>query len=162
MALRLFLMRHGKSNWSAHYSGDHERPLAERGITAAQNMGRLVRDARQLPEKIISSTALRASQTAEFFTQGSERLIPITLERDFYESSPQRVLHRVIKEEDPSSLMIVGHEPVWSMLAGQLIGDAHLVFPTAAIARIDCEIAHWSELTFGMGQLRWLLQPKFF
>ena len=155
-------MRHGKSDWSADYLGDHERPLAPRGVNASEKIGRLVQNSGQLPEHILSSTALRARQTASYFIQGADKSIPIQLVREFYESSPQIVLEHIQSISEISSLMIVGHEPVWSSLAGKLIGDANIAFPTAAIARIDCDISSWSELSFGKGQLRWLLQPKFF
>ena len=57
--------RHGKSDWNAKYEGDHNRPLSKRGIKAAKLMGEYLFNIKQVPEKIISSTAIRAKTTAE-------------------------------------------------------------------------------------------------
>ena len=61
----ILLFRHGKSNWKAQYENDHERPLSKRGVKAAKLMGKYVFQIKQVPDKIISSTALRAKTTAE-------------------------------------------------------------------------------------------------
>jgi phosphohistidine phosphatase len=37
----LLIMRHGKSDWEGGVA-DHERPLAPRGVRAAQSMGRFL------------------------------------------------------------------------------------------------------------------------
>ena len=61
----ILLFRHGKSNWKAQYDNDHERPLSKRGVKAAKLMGKYAFQIKQVPDKIISSTALRAKSTAE-------------------------------------------------------------------------------------------------
>lgn len=159
-ALRLFLMRHGKSDWSADYGHDRDRPLAKRGIQAARQMGECLAEGKQLPELIVSSTALRARRTADVFVAGTGGSIPIQQSDHFYESTPQRVLAEVQAVEAVMSVMVVGHEPTWSMLASQLIGGGELAFPTAAIARIDFDCDRWSQVKMGRGLLKWLLQPK--
>ena len=57
-------------------------------------------------------------------------------------------------------LLLAGHEPTWSSLAGLLLGEASLRFPTAAVARIDFEVDSWRDVRAGGGTLRWLLTPK--
>ncbi len=163
MTLRLFLMRHGKSDWSAGSGRDHERPLAQRGIQAVLRMGQCLSTGEQLPELIVSSTAVRARSTADLLVQGAQTSIPIEMSDAFYESTPERVLADIKKrKDDVSSLMIVGHEPTWSSLASQLIGGGELAFPTGAIARIDFDCERWTQVAKGRGVLKWLLQPKLF
>jgi phosphohistidine phosphatase len=62
--------------------------------------------------------------------------------------------------ENPECLLLTGHEPTWSELAGRLIGKAVVRVPTAAMLRIDFEVGAWQQLAFGSGELRWLLPPK--
>ncbi len=50
--------------------------------------------------------------------------------------------------------------PTWSALAGRLIGRAVLKLPTGAMLRIDFDSDDWQTLSFGSGELRWLLPPK--
>ena len=61
----LICFRHGKSDWSADYESDHNRPISNRGIKASVRMGKYLSQINQQPELVISSTALRARGTAE-------------------------------------------------------------------------------------------------
>ena len=62
--------------------------------------------------------------------------------------------------DEYESVMFVGHEPTTSLLAGQLIGGASIRFPTAAVARIDLNVAHWKSCRGGVGSLVWHIIPK--
>jgi phosphohistidine phosphatase len=68
----------------------------------------------------------------------------------------------LVQEEhsETARLLVAGHEPTWSDTVSQLIGGANLRFPTAAVARIDFDISHWSQVAFGRGELIWLIPPK--
>jgi len=57
-------------------------------------------------------------------------------------------------------ILFAGHEPTWSMLAGALVGDARIRFPTAALARIDLNVKHWREAEYGTATLAWHVTPK--
>jgi phosphohistidine phosphatase len=86
---------------------------------------------------------------------------PIEDEPRLYGASPDEVLETIRECDDSCDrLLLAGHEPTWSELAGLLIGEAAIRFPTAAVARIDFEIESWQEVDFGHGILIWLLTPK--
>ena len=59
----LLLLRHAKSDWDASYADDHERPLAKRGKKAAALIGRHLAATGQVPDRVVSSTAVRAADT---------------------------------------------------------------------------------------------------
>jgi len=159
--LSLILFRHGKSDWDAPYTGDHERPLIERGREAARVMGRLLQDCGQVPDLAIASSAVRARDTLQLAAKAGHWRCPIQIEDALYEHSARDVLKRIQRiEDDVESLLLTGHEPVWTDLAGRLIGKAVLKIPTGAMLRIDFEVEHWSQIDFGQGELRWLLPPK--
>jgi len=63
MTKQLMLLRHGKSDWSADYQLDLDRPLAKRGKKAARAVGMFLDKTGQTPELILQSPARRASQT---------------------------------------------------------------------------------------------------
>ncbi|MCM1983364.1 SixA phosphatase family protein [Lyngbya confervoides] len=161
MTLNLLLMRHGKSDWSDDVQRDHDRPLAPRGIKAAQFMGQTLARAEQLPELIISSTAVRARTTAEEFIAALGIALPMQTCDQFYDSTPEQVLQVIRKLNGPDWVMVVGHEPTWSRLTSLLMGGGTLIFPTAAIARIEFDCELWSQVRPRQGALKWLLQPKF-
>ena len=62
---KLIVFRHGKSDWEGDVGSDHERRVAPRGQKAARTMGRFLSLARQAPDSIIASSAVRARTSAE-------------------------------------------------------------------------------------------------
>ena len=60
----LVVMRHAKSSWKAADLPDHERPLNGRGRRDAPRMGRWIARHAAVPDRIVSSTAIRAQTTA--------------------------------------------------------------------------------------------------
>ena len=124
-------------------------------------MGRLLHHTRQVPDLAISSSALRARDTLHLAARAGRWKCPLRIESALYGSSPSAMLAWVKDLEDtPACLLLTGHEPTWSDLAGRLIGKAMLRVPTAAMLRIDFDAETWQQLEFGSGELRWLLPPK--
>ena len=157
----LFVLRHGKSDWRASYETDHLRPLAERGVAAAQQMGRFVSASGQVPERVISSSAVRARTTAELAIAAGQWQCPAVYTDALYGASVASVIDLVRSEKEAtSSLLLVGHQPTWSELISDLVGGATVHFPTAALARIDFATDRWVEIASASGTLRWLVTPK--
>jgi len=157
----LILFRHGKSDWDAPYSTDHERPLTSRGKEAARCMGRLLTQTRQVPHLAVSSSAQRARDTLHLAAQAGRWHCPMRIDSALYESTARNVLDWVkALQENPECLLLTGHEPTWSGLASLLIGRALIKVPTGAMLRIDFDIDSWQEIDAGQGELRWLLPPK--
>jgi len=156
------IMRHGKSDWDADAQSDHARPLANRGILSAERMGEVIRDLGIIPGLVISSTAVRARATAELarITGGwASRLI---LEDDLYGASPRGALEVVERYAgECERVMIVGHEPTWSMLIRQLTGGSCAV-RTATVADIEIHVSDWDTTTSASGTLVSLLQARQF
>jgi len=157
----LLLMRHGKSDWNATFGHDHERPLAHRGVKAAKMMGRFLSDAGETPDAIITSSAVRADQTVRLASDAGAWGAPLRVTDRFYNTRSEAVLREVRAEpEDTTRLMIVGHEPTWSLLLSSLVGGGRHPLPTAAVARIDLPAATWVDAELGTGDLRWLVTPR--
>ncbi len=156
----VYVLRHGKSDWQASYGSDHERPLAERGIEAAELMGRFLATTGQVPAMVLSSTAVRARRTAELAQTAGAWETPLETTDALYGASVATVLDLVQRQDDAlDSLLLVGHQPTWSEVIWELTGGS-VRFPTAALARIDCQIPRWRDIDAGSGTLRWLMTPK--
>lgn len=157
----VFVLRHGKSDWNIGYGSDHDRPLAPRGIAAAKLMGRFLTDNRQIPAKILTSTAVRASTTAELAMTSGQWDCPISYCEDLYGATVSTVLNLLQREDDAlSSILLVGHQPTWSEIIADFTGGTAIHFPTAALARVDFESDRWRDVATGAGTLRWLVTPK--
>jgi phosphohistidine phosphatase len=157
----ILVLRHGKSDWHVGHGSDHERPLAPRGIAAAELIGRFLKQNGQVPAKVLSSTAVRARSTAELAMTAGQWECPASYTDTLYGASVSRVLDLLRLESDNlPSLLLVGHQPTWSELIADLCGGAVVQFPTAALARIDVPLDRWRDLQPGTGTLRWLVTPK--
>jgi phosphohistidine phosphatase len=157
---RLILFRHAKSDWDTDFASDLERPLAPRGIAAARAMGVALARAGEIPGLVLSSSAVRARTTAELAIEAGGWECPLEVTEALYMATISGVLgevHRV----DPAveRLMLVGHEPTWSALAGILTGGSHIAMKTASVAAIDFGIDTWRGASGGRGELMWLLSP---
>jgi phosphohistidine phosphatase len=161
MTRTLLLMRHGKSDWDAEYEGDHERPLAKRGRKAASRMGRFLAEVGETPDRIVSSTAVRARTTAERVMKGGSFKCPLELSEALYGTSAEGVI-AAASEVDAAdgTLLVVGHDPVWSELVSKLIGGGSVRMPTAAVACVKLELDGWQQLGPACGQLEWHVTPK--
>lgn len=158
----LMLMRHGKSDWDADAADDHSRPLAPRGVNAAERMGEVIRELRLVPDLVVSSTAKRARATAELarITGGwSSRLV---LEDRLYGASVSETLSVLADHGSACErVMLVGHQPTWSMTVQHLTG-ARVSMRTATIADIDLAITEWPQAPSASGVLTALFQPRHF
>jgi phosphohistidine phosphatase len=160
-AKTVYLLRHGKSDWGTLAAEDAERPLSPRGRKAARLMGRYLSGLDQRPDRVISSPARRARETADLAMRSGAWSCPRDLDDRLYASSPPAVLEVIRACPDAiGRLLLTGHEPTWSELVALLSGGSRVKFPTAALARIDLAVDRWSEARPGIGTLIWLIPPR--
>ena len=123
-------------------------------------MGRLIASMDLVPDRVISSTAVRAASTAVLASDAGEWGLSADLEDRLYGSGVDEVL-QAASRADGERLMLVGHEPTWSMLVKRLTG-ASVQMKTASLAVIDLMIDEWSELPHSRGVLALLIHPRQF
>ncbi|MBE9112444.1 histidine phosphatase family protein [Nodosilinea sp. LEGE 07298] len=163
MTKHLILFRHGKSDWQAGSGRDRDRPVAERGITAAKTMGKLLAAAGKVPDLAITSSAVRARTTLELAAEAGRWPCPIKVTDDLYEASIKQVLEVVHQVADHhSSVMLVGHQPTWSDAVTYFMGGGAVQMPTAVMACLAFEVTTWAQVEYGRGTLVWLLPPRLF
>lgn len=159
---RLMLMRHAKSDWGAAFSSDRERPLNERGRRAAQTMGVVVRSMGEVPDRVVSSTAVRARSTAELARIAGGWPCPLELDDRLYEAGTREALAVAAEYGgDEERIMLVGHEPTWSQLISELTG-ARAQVKTATVAAIDLERESWMGTSGAAGSLAFIVHPRLF
>ena len=157
----VILFRHGKSDWDVPYGNDHERPLAKRGVEAAKKMGIFLHAKNQIPELVISSTAVRAKTTVELAMDSAKWTSKFLLEREIYGGSPDFLLELIHSQDDIyNSICLVGHEPNFSMFISRATNDNYVNFTTANMAKINFDAQEWSRIFFGDGTLEWHQKPK--
>jgi phosphohistidine phosphatase len=158
---RLLILRHAKSSWDDPHLDDHDRPLNGRGKRDAPRVGERLREERILPDRIVSSTAVRARRTAEEVAEACGYDREIALAQRLYGAEPDDCLAllRELPDED-ETVMLVGHNPCLEDLVARLAGRAERM-PTAALAVFDLPLDSWAEITSGSrGKLLALWRPK--
>ena len=159
--MRLYLLRHGKSDWNVSGGGDHERPLNKRGRGSAQIIGRYLSGLEHFPQKVICSSAQRAEETVRLAAEAGNWSCPVHVTDRLYACSSADLLDFLRGcSDDDQSLLLAGHMPSLPDLIGDLVAGARVKFPTAALAAIDVSVRSWSEVEPGCGTLLWLVTPK--
>ena len=157
----LLLLRHGKSSWTDTSLADHDRPLKKRGRDAAKRMGQLIRELDLVPDYILTSSAVRATATAQLAAaeakfDGEIEVVPVLYHAD--PSAFAAIVSRVPNQFE--RVLIVGHNPGMEDWLDRLTGYVE-AFPTAALARIELPVDSWLDLsTDTRGALQGLWRPK--
>ncbi len=146
----LVLIRHAESDWNDVRVSDFNRKLNAKGLTDAPAMGAQLKAKGIIPDCIISSTAIRAAETATLI---AEKLgfdpEHIQWEGQMYQAS-EEVLADIIRECDPDNtikaLFIVAHNPGITFLANRLSTNRLIAnMPAAAIVGIKFDATHWRD-----------------
>ena len=156
----LLLLRHAKSDWNASFERDHERPINKRGRRSADQVGRFLVAADQVPDAVVTSSAVRARTTVERAMEAGGWSCPVEVTERLYEASTGEVLSLLQDlPHNVNRVLLAGHEPTWSTLVEEFTG-ARAKMVTAAVACIELAAPDWQRVSFGMGQLAWLLPPR--
>ncbi|MFJ4038257.1 SixA phosphatase family protein [Microbacterium sp. NPDC090007] len=140
--IQLVLARHAKSDWADEGLDDHDRPLNDRGRRDAPAMARTVRKAGIRPETLLSSTALRARQTAEAFSRVFDAAVQ---ERpELYLASADRLLDAA-RAAGSDEVMVVAHDPGMSALVSRLAGRDERML-TCAVAVFTWHEGTWDDV----------------
>ncbi len=142
----LLLMRHAKSSWKESALPDHERPLNKRGKKEAPEVGKYLKENHLVPDLILSSTALRAHDTAKAVAETSGFEGQVERYQDLYMSDTASYLDILrCMPNAANRVLVVGHNPdVEDLLA--MLTDVKEHLATAALAVIDLPISTWEEL----------------
>ncbi len=180
MSLTLSLLRHAKSSWTAPAQGDFDRPLADRGRSAAPAIGRYMRTAGIRPGLVICSPARRTRETLALVMKAAE-FAPVTRFEDRVYLAASSVLLALLQRlgassdpdgtdagGTPSHVMLIGHNPGLHDLALELVGagpddlrrDLAGKLPTAALVIIELAAEDWTGVSRGCGTLRSFTIPK--
>ena len=154
--IALHLLRHAHAGDATRWSGDDdERPLSEKGIRQSERLGRLLSTFDEAPDVFITSPRLRASRTAEIVAKALDA--KVVVDPRLAEPLDLEVISSILDDAHAARPCLVGHDPDFSEMLGDLIGLAAVPMRKGAIARVD--VAD-EQLVAGEGTLRYLLPPE--
>ena len=167
----LTLMRHAKSDWGDYGLDDRERPLNERGKTAAPLMGKFLVENQIQPDQIFCSSAARTRETLQRMVDHFDPRPDISYEDELYLASPNTML-AVAKSAaiEKDHVLLLGHNPGTEMLAIALsnaetsapesLSRIFKKFPTAGLAHFSFDVEDWHSIKERKGKLLLFETPK--
>ena len=157
--MELYLLRHATAEDRAASGRDADRKLTKEGLDKLRRVSKFAAAAGVRPSLVLTSPYARAVETA------SAAARVLKYEGDLVKTShlepgakPQDVWNEVRSHRGQESVLLVGHEPLFSALASWMLGSTRVSvdFRKAALLRIDFE----SLGAEPRGALRWMITPK--
>lgn len=158
----LYIIRHAKSDWEDAELHDIERPLAERGLRDAKIMAGLFKEKGIVPDRMISSPALRAFSTCRIFSDiiGFDNK-DIAIDQILYFGNIAEIINMLQTQvSSANSICIFGHNPTFSLLASVLCEEFSAEMPTCCIVALQFDIERWALLETKAAKLLWIEYPK--
>jgi phosphohistidine phosphatase len=160
--MRIYLIRHSNAidPGTPGYEDDSLRPLTEKGRDKMKRISAALKELDVKPDLIISSPYVRAKQTAEILAKVlkykhelifNEMLVPM--------GNPDNIIGEINEKYSVDELILVGHEPCFSVLIGTLVAenpDLAFNIKNGGVCCLSSDDLH----TDRKATLDWLLTPK--
>jgi phosphohistidine phosphatase len=158
---KIILIRHAKSSWDNPWLADHDRPLAERGLQDAPKMAKKLKKRGVIPDLILSSTALRATETAKITAQELGYLEEnICWEKNLFHASPSTILKYIhLQKDSQNTLLVFGHNPGFNDLIHYLGGEIENL-PTSGQYGFKLKSEKWADFKPENAEFWFLDFPK--
>lgn len=139
-------MRHAKSSWKDAEIPDHERPLKKRGLKDAAHIGKLLKKEDLVPDKIISSNAIRAADTAAIVADKCGYKKEIEYTDKLYMAEGGAIISLIQSQPDSiNKLLVIGHNPGMEALVQELSSKVDSL-STASAVYFRADINTWKDL----------------
>lgn len=157
--MQIYLLRHGIAEDPTAGMADADRALTPEGKKKVRAIARLAAIAEVKPALVLSSPYKRAIATARIAADqlgyGEE---PLTTKALLPQSSPEAVWDEIRAHKDAASILLVGHEPLFSSLGAYLLGAKEVQIDFKKGAILCLETSHFGATPRGI--LKWYLTAK--
>ena len=153
--MRLFFLRHGLADRAAWNGPDFDRPLTPQGERRMEAEARVMARLGLDLDLVLSSPLVRARRTAEIAARHLDPAGGVEIdERLGFGFGPAAVAGILRDHAALHSLMLVGHEPGFSLTLRAMTGG-DVVCKKGSLARVDVY-----DRESPTGTLVWLIPPK--
>lgn len=153
----LYFLRHGlaadRDTWKEE---DALRPLTDKGRQQMKQIAEALSDLVPDLDAILTSPLVRARQTAQIVAEKLGMEESLVEDTRLSPGFGMDELSQIIEEQAAAEgLILVGHEPDFSLIVSELIGGGRLVFKKGGLGRVDLVSSNPLQ-----GELVWLIAPK--
>jgi phosphohistidine phosphatase len=158
----IYIIRHGDANSDEkNLIDDSKRILSETGVKEIENASRFFSELEIKFDYIFTSPLKRAKQTTEIVAKNQKKSHVVDLSELKPEGNVDELCQKLAKQQESSTILIVGHNPLLSDLVDHIIvsndrATSNISLKTGGIARIKTT----SLQPKLKGQLEWFLSPK--
>lgn len=157
--MEIYLLRHGIAEDPKPGAGDAGRALTAEGKKKLRETLRVARAAGMAPELILTSPLRRAVETAQVAVEElGQKQKPLETRALEPGSQPETAWSEVRDHRDASSILLVGHEPLFGYLAGYLLGANGLRVDVKKGSVIRIDVDNLGPVP--RGELKWMLTPR--
>ncbi len=153
--MELYFLRHGDAEDPRPDLPDAQRALTEEGVRTTESEALGLRKLGLAPGVILTSPLLRARQTAEIVARALGAGEPIAEDELASGCDIDRLARALSRHPGHEQVIVVGHEPDFSTMIGELVGGAKVELKKGGLALVSL-----SEVAPGAGVLRWLLTAE--
>ena len=161
---RLILTRHAKSAWDDPLTPDHDRPLNERGVAAAADLGQWLASRGYVPDEVLCSDAIRTRKTWSGIAPALPGSSELILKPALYHAGTD-VMLAVLRHATGNTVMMIGHNPGIAEFASRIVttpprNPEFARYPTGATLVAEFAIENWADVGFGMGGAGDFIVPR--
>lgn len=158
----IYLVRHAKSDWTAEFRFDHERPISERGRKNAKSLRNFLKERNVNIDLAYVSDAKRTMETLEILNKKEDLFRNVQVTHLLYEANLGIFYNLITTTEDKyNSILFLGHNPELEELANQLILRQNAYkdfsffqkFSTSALVGLSFPISSWKDISTVSGKL---------
>ncbi|RME90210.1 MAG: hypothetical protein D6767_07190 [Candidatus Hydrogenedentota bacterium] len=150
--MKLYLLRHAKSDWSNSQLADIDRPLAEKGIRQCKALQSFCNKNQIEPDRVLCSPSKRTKETLhKIFDQ--KTITKAEFPEELYLASAETILN-LVSEKEVDSLLVIAHNPGLEEFINGVTG-ARVSFGTGCFAKVEL-----SRFPSSRGVLKWFVRPK--
>jgi len=158
----VYVMRHAKSSWGEPGLDDFDRPLLEKGKKRTRTIIEYLLQKGIKPGLIVSSPAVRASETAQILAHGlSIDKESLRFDKSIYTSDAERledIFYDLPKQVD--SLMLIGHNPAVTNFVNPYLENKIDALPTSAVVAIQFNTNEWEKVFDSVAVVLFIIFPK--
>lgn len=143
----LLLVRHAKTHSDSAMGKDFDRQLTDRGNREAATMAQRMMDQKVQLDALVSSTAVRALETAHHFHKAYKQSGTVLVEKGELYNAPPKTFDEVIAalDNDWKKVALFAHNPGITEEANAM-DVAHVdSMPTSSVFAVTADVTDWKD-----------------
>jgi len=158
----VYIVRHAKSSWDNFGSSDHDRPLMPIGLKKTKKIVNYLNSKNVIPEIIISSTAVRAFETAKLIAEGiGYEIDSITKSKELYHAGLEEVYSELFAVDNIiSSVMLIGHNPTLTDFVNDFVRPEIDNLPTSGVLCVEFNTNKWGNILNAKFKVNFVIYPR--